>query len=600
MIDPGRILLIPSLRRGNGTGHLKRCLDYMGGAEYIHLHILKDSPDGRSDGEVMKTHPLLQGRHNLKWLEEPGGDWDLVLLDQRSTPKLPPELKGIPVLALDERGALRNQAACTVDMIPGTGKGLPRANLQGESFLKKDVPRRKECSGKVKNILVSFGGEDPAELAFLILEILPFLKGHYSFSFAGALPQKIFNLAEAAEADTRELENSGTWVKILGFVPDLAFKMASYDLVITSFGLSAFEALSGGVPILLLNPTAYHDSLSIHAGLPFVPGVWKKRRGKKKLARCIEKKLNEVSLQRLLLETWAEKKPRDFPSWFQSLNISRDSCPVCGSLQRNSLERFENKSYFRCTSCSMVYMVQLRMNRDIYTEEYFFSDYKKQYGKTYLEDFDHIASMGDQRLERIFHAGGGKGELLDIGCAYGPFLLRAKDRGYRPQGLEISRNCIDYLKKKHPDIPVFQGDLDNRKETPEFPAASFDVITLWYVIEHFQNLDFILPKIFQWLKPGGVLAFSTPHGGGISARKDRKSFLKASPEDHYTIWDKKNSRKILKNQGFHKIRFHVTGHHPERFPGILKFIPPSWRLGISKTLGLGDTFEVYALKKEKI
>jgi len=44
-------------------------------------------------------------------------------------------------------------------------------------------------------------------------------------------------------------------------------------------------------------------------------------------------------------------------------------------------------------------------------------------------------------------------------------------------------------------------------------------------------------------------------------------------------------------------RIVITGHHPERFPGVPDAIG-SWRysaaMAVSKMFGLGDTFECYA------
>jgi hypothetical protein len=41
----------------------------------------------------------------------------------------------------------------------------------------------------------------------------------------------------------------------------------------------------------------------------------------------------------------------------------------------------------------------------------------------------------------------------------------------------------------------------------------------------------------------------------------------------------------------------VTGHHPERFPRWMRFLGTRALLKISRICGLGDTFEVYAVKK---
>ena len=64
--------------------------------------------------------------------------------------------------------------------------------------------------------------------------------------------------------------------------------------------------------------------------------------------------------------------------------------------------------------------------------------------------------------------------------------------------------------------------------------------------------------------------------------------------DHYTIWSPVSVRRALAPFGFRPVHVRVTGHHPERSP-LLRRVP---RIGahVSGLLGLGDTFEVYAVK----
>jgi len=47
-------------------------------------------------------------------------------------------------------------------------------------------------------------------------------------------------------------------------------------------------------------------------------------------------------------------------------------------------------------------------------------------------------------------------KLLDIGCAYGPFLAAAKDGGFDPLGLDPAGEAVDYVKKTL-GIPALRG-----------------------------------------------------------------------------------------------------------------------------------------------
>jgi 2-polyprenyl-3-methyl-5-hydroxy-6-metoxy-1,4-benzoquinol methylase len=112
---------------------------------------------------------------------------------------------------------------------------------------------------------------------------------------------------------------------------------------------------------------------------------------------------------------------------------------------------------------------------------------------------------------------------------------------------------------------------------------------MWYVIEHLTGLRAALAQVNALLEPGGVFAFSTPSFAGISRRKSLTAFLRNSPGDHWTIWDPRRCKKMLAAYGFKVKKIVVTGHHPERFNKM-----------ISRVLGLGDTFECYAIKVKSL
>lgn len=119
------------------------------------------------------------------------------------------------------------------------------------------------------------------------------------------------------------------------------------------------------------------------------------------------------------------------------------------------------------------------------------------------------------------------------------------------------------------------------------------------MIEHFSSTAEALRKAFGLLKPGGILALATPNYGGISGRRDLRSFLKNSPRDHHIIWSPDAAGKAVRRYGFRPEKTVVTGHHPERFfkSGLSGSGPVYKTLRLfSGIAGLGDTFEIYARK----
>jgi 2-polyprenyl-3-methyl-5-hydroxy-6-metoxy-1,4-benzoquinol methylase len=252
----------------------------------------------------------------------------------------------------------------------------------------------------------------------------------------------------------------------------------------------------------------------------------------------------------------------------------------------------------------MEYLSFHRLPEKEYAEAYFFDDYQKQYGKTYLQDFAHIQGLGRQRLVFLGAVLGKRTGLgiLDVGCAYGPFLAAAAEAGHRPFGVDIAEGAVKYVAETL-SFPAVRASFSDFRWEESFPSEPRpDAVTLWYVIEHFADLDSVLRKANTLLPVGGVLAFSTPNGRGITRSFQPEKFWSESPDDHFSIWNPGNVRSVLGRFGFKVAALRITGRHPERFPGLKKTsgILYSIVTRLDRWFGWGDTFEVYARKSKEL
>jgi 2-polyprenyl-3-methyl-5-hydroxy-6-metoxy-1,4-benzoquinol methylase len=605
------MLFVPSVAKGNGSGHLVRCLSLAralgdGSSVYLPESPPMDSIDGASGAYWSFAELSLAYARELAGLRvltrlpaaSRGGPWDLVVLDRRATSaeELAAWERYAPVLSLDEGGEARELAQYLVDVLPRhprAGGGEP--NRSGTGFL--DLPRtRRSAPREFRRILVSFGGEDEAGLALVLSRILVaegFIESGDLTVVSGALRRG---------APPLGLDGA----TILGPVQDLKEHLARYDLVFTQFGLTAFEAAWAGCGVVLLNPSRYHRELSRAAGFPEI-GVLHPDRAA--LGRFLRSPADVLDA----LTGLVSGEPESLADLLAGLRPagSRD-CPSCGGSSRRALHRGPAKSYFRCLDCGVVFMVRFSRGREHpYKKTYFFEEYRKQYGKTYLEDWSALTALALPRLELIetlakASLGRGKGlSLLDVGCAYGPFLAAAKARGQAPYGLDAAEDAASYVRLEL-GIPATTGDFLDPAVISAV-GGPFDALSMWYVIEHFERVDEALRTASALLRPGGILALSTPSMEGASGRFDRDGFFLRSPEDHFTLWEPSTAKGILKAYGFRVERIRITGHHPERLPG-LRFLASRERFGImgilagigrlvSRAFALGDTFEIYAVRE---
>lgn len=98
-----------------------------------------------------------------------------------------------------------------------------------------------------------------------------------------------------------------------------------------------------------------------------------------------------------------------------------------------------------------------------------------------------------------------KGDLLDIGCAYGLFLQEAS-KYFECTGTDISEHAIEHARSTLPnDIEVFVGAAGS------LPAnKQYDLITCFDILEHTKDLGEALDNIHDLLKENGVLAITVP------------------------------------------------------------------------------------------
>ena len=138
----------------------------------------------------------------------------------------------------------------------------------------------------------------------------------------------------------------------------------------------------------------------------------------------------------------------------------------------------------------------------------------------YYESNDYISHTDSKRslFEKAYHFVKGialknklnlinncssiKGNLLDIGAGTGDFLLTAKQNGWNTIGVEPS--------EKAKGIAIGKG-IQFSDSTEELESNSFDVITMWHVLEHVPNLEIQIKELKRLVKPNGTIIIAVPN-----------------------------------------------------------------------------------------
>ena len=583
------VILVPSVSKGQGTGHLHRCLAAAVEAKFF-VYIPKDSTLGGIDAIIDEYKE--KGLHPSQIIDElPDNTYSPVIVtDCFSMSREQSVLfyNAKKLISIDEGSAFSDYCDYLLDIIPSY-EAQRIANSFDTSYIKKPQNVRAERTLNIEKVLVCLGGEDPAGLTLPAAQALTRVLPGASITAVVANPEQYQNILN------------------INFVPpieNLREKIYEYDLVVSHYGLTSFEALFAGCAVIMLATTKLHENLAQKYDFAFIPQ-----------GKIDAKKMQEALASEKLFPKPEQIENMKMDASQKSLGVclsklaagQRLLCPVCRTKPAQPdivVSRNEGRTYRRCRSCGLVYMSFTAEEDKEYKKAYFFEDYKKQYGKTYQEDFESIKKQCVRRLD-IIKAISGEGisrNYLDIGCAYGPSLAAASELGFSPFGTDISEDAVHFVKNKlhYPSCCSAFPELDPEKE---FGITKFDSISMWYVIEHFKDLKSVLEKVSQILRSGGVFAFSTPSGEGVSAKSNPGHFYKISPTDHYSIWEPSKAGKILKKFGFEVVKIVSTGHHPERFPSVIKDgVKPGslrWKMvdKYSRLMELGDTVEIYCRKR---
>ncbi|MCX6234744.1 MAG: class I SAM-dependent methyltransferase [Bacteroidetes bacterium] len=137
--------------------------------------------------------------------------------------------------------------------------------------------------------------------------------------------------------------------------------------------------------------------------------------------------------------------------------------------------------------------------------------------------------------------------ILDVGCGTGELLAYFKKRRWETVGIETNSNARDYgITHYGLDVGV---DLKTYKSAPE----SFDVITLWHVLEHLPDIHEQLRKIISLLKSNGILIAAVPNCNAYDAQYYQEFWAAYDVPRHLYHFTKQTLSYLLELHGCHII-----------------------------------------------
>lgn len=151
------------------------------------------------------------------------------------------------------------------------------------------------------------------------------------------------------------------------------------------------------------------------------------------------------------------------------------------------------------------------------------------------------------RLIESLRDGHSPGTILDIGCSYGAFLSIAQDAGWTTTGIEIMQDGINTSRSRLGHDRVYQN------VTALTVANYFDVVCMWDVIEHLTDPKNYLWRLYDLLKPNGLLAIATVNTQAWSQRWFGDQWAYFVPPEHETYFNPGSLHLLLNKTGFEPV-----------------------------------------------
>ncbi len=144
--------------------------------------------------------------------------------------------------------------------------------------------------------------------------------------------------------------------------------------------------------------------------------------------------------------------------------------------------------------------------------------------------------------------------LLDYGCGTGDFVLASEKAGFQAAGHEPDQSAAAKAKEKGVRL------LDTKELLAETPPETFNVISLWHVLEHLHDFPGVLESFHRLLAPGGLLFVAAPMANSRDARHYKEYWAAWDVPRHLWHFTPESLERAGANAGLQPI-----GRHPMPF-----------------------------------
>lgn len=241
------------------------------------------------------------------------------------------------------------------------------------------------------------------------------------------------------------------------------------------------------------------------------------------------------------------------------------SCPLCEGKESSIAFVKEGFPHVKCR-CGMFYVNPILHEERLhsyYMDEDSWNLVLSNELQVRLDElkFNYGLDVLESCLER-------RGRLLDVGAGPGVFLKQALTRGWKVHAVEFNSVCVAKLKELGIGVtaePLQQANLE---------AGSFDVASMWDVLEHIVDPASLLKSLHDLLCPGGLLLISVPNADGLAARILQEKCVVFGGQSHVNFFGANTMRRMLQATGFEILEMETLLTDLETIRNYMDYEPP--------------------------
>ena len=223
-------------------------------------------------------------------------------------------------------------------------------------------------------------------------------------------------------------------------------------------------------------------------------------------------------------------------------DLARDrSCPICGGRFGEPLFVKGGFPHGRCPDCKLIYVNPVLKDEAVLAHYQGESSWVEVLESGPQVEMDRLKYAYGLEAARPYFEGA---DVLDVGAGTGWFVRTAREMGFNPTALELHKKNAARLKGE--GFPVIEVPL----EESGLDSDSFDLVTLWEVLEHIVDPGPLLSEIKRVLRPAGLLLILVPNADSLVTRLLHEKSGTFGGHSHVNFFNAATLERLLAKAGF--------------------------------------------------